>query len=376
MSGTTPGVFFLSDKLESPPREGNHVHVLALARAVAPRVPARVFAWSAAAAPASGPLVALDPATAPRGRLARKRHYAARAFATLDREAAPGSVVWVRFPSTALMALGGLRRRRATLRSLYDASSFLRLEVADTPDRLGTFVRGLAEEWLWRRFDLVRTMNEPMRDYLVERGIPAGRIVVIPVGTEPRAETWRPHEAPHRLLYVGSTAAWQGLPALLAAMRILERRAPGIRLSLVGPDAADLAGMAVPANVRVLGRVPHAQIGRAYLEHDLFVLPRPRTLLTELVTPMKIPEAMAFGMPILATDLRAIRCATGADGAFLVREAEPVALAASLEAALADPAALAESGARAHERSADFTWDEVGRRIVQELFPAGRRPLP
>jgi glycosyltransferase involved in cell wall biosynthesis len=154
-------------------------------------------------------------------------------------------------------------------------------------------------------------------------------------------------------------------------MRILERRAPQVQLSMAGPSAEELAGLALPANVQVLGRVPHAEIGRVYLEHDLFVVPRPRSPLTETVTPMKVVEAMAFGMPILSMDLGAIRWATGGDGAFLVREDGPEPLAAAIEAALADPGALVATGSRALERSTRFSWEAVGRSIARELFGVG-----
>jgi glycosyltransferase involved in cell wall biosynthesis len=378
VSTAVPGLFFLSDQLESPPRLGYQIHLLALIRAVGPLVRTRGFCWMDASSPRPAGLVPLDPAAAPRGNLARKWRYVARAFEQIDREAAPGSVAWVRNYSTALLALPGLiRRRRTGLRSVYDASSFLRLEAADAPDRLLAFLRVLVEERLWPHFDRVRTLNEPMRDFLVGHGVPAERIMVIPVGAEPQAERWRLREAPRRLLYVGSSMAWQGLPTLLEAMRILAGRSPEVRLSLVGPSAADLAGLALPANVRALARVPHAEIARVYLEHDLFVLPRPRTPLTEIVTPMKLHEAMAFGLPILATDLGAVRWATGSDGAFLVRESTPEALAAAIEAALADPGALAATGARGLERAARFTWDEIGRAIVRELFPGSEsHPAP
>jgi glycosyltransferase involved in cell wall biosynthesis len=247
-------------------------------------------------------------------------------------------------------------------------SSLERLEVPDAPNRFAAFLRAVVAERLWPRFDLVRTLNDPMRDYLVRRGIPAERILVIPVGAEPQAERWRLRDEPRRLLYVGSTMAWQGLPTLIEAMRILERRSPQVRLSLAGPSLADLAGLALPPNVRALGPVPHAEIGRVYLEHDLFVVPRLRSPLSEIVTPMKLVEAMAFGMPILAMDLGAIRWATGPDGAFLHREDGPGALAAAIAAALADPGALVATGARALERSARFRWTEIGRSIARELF--------
>jgi glycosyltransferase involved in cell wall biosynthesis len=241
--------------------------------------------------------------------------------------------------------------------------------VPDAPNRFTAFLRAVVEERLWPHFDRVRTLNDPMRDYLVRHGVPAERIMVIPVGSEPQTGRWRLRDAPRRLLYVGSAMAWQGLPALIDAMRILAGRSPRISLSIVGPAAGELAGLVLPGNVKMLGRVPHAEIGPVYLDHDLFVLPRPRLPLTETVMPMKILEAMAFGMPILATDLAAIRWTTGSDGAFLVREGGPEALAVAIEAALADPGALAATGARALERSARFSWDEIGRGIVRELFP-------
>jgi glycosyltransferase involved in cell wall biosynthesis len=369
VSAVRPGLFFLSDQLESPPRLGYQIHLLALIRAVGTFVPTRGFCWTAASPSPPESLVPLDPAAAPRGRLARKRYYLARAFEHIDREAAPGSVVWVRNYSTALLALPGLRwRRGAGLRSVYDASSLERLEVPDAPNRLAALLNSAVVERLWRHYDVVRTLNDPMRDYLVGRGIRAERIVVIPVGAEPQVERWRPRDEPRRLLYVGSTMAWQGLPTLIEAMRILERRSPQVRLSLAGPSAADFAGQSLPANVEVLGHVPHAGIVRVYLEHDLFVVPRPRSPLSETVTPMKIIEAMALGMPILAMDLGAIRWATGRDGAFLHREDGPEALASAIETALADPGALAATGARALERSARFSWEEIGRSVARELF--------
>ena len=369
VSGARPGLFFLSDQLAWPPMLGYQIHLLSLIRATSPLVPTRGFCWMAAPQSPSADLVRLDAATMPRGIVTRKWHYLARAFEHIDREAVPGSVAWVRSYSTALLALPGLRwRRRAGLRSIYDVSSIVRLEVPDAPNRFVALLRSLVSERMWLSYDLVRTLNEPMRDYLVRHGLPAERIIVVPVGAEPQAEHWRLRGAPRRLLYVGSSSIWQGLPTLIEAMRILARRAPDVQLSLVGPSTGSLGGLTLPANVRALGHVPHAEIGRTYLEHDLFVLQRPRTQLTETVTPMKILEAMAFGMPILATDLEGVRWVTGPDAAFLVRAAGPEALAGAIEAALADPDALAATGARALERSARFSWESIGHAIVRELF--------
>jgi len=358
-------VVFLCDTLEMPPRSGYQIHVTSLARAFERRMPARALAWSEGAGPPW--LTALPREKAPRHKLARKQRYVREAVAWIERHAAPGSVLWVRGYSTALLLLPFLRTRapKLGLRALYDASSFETLEAGTLAGR----ARGLVEEKLWGAFDRVRTLSEPMRDYLVAKGVPAERVLVIPVGAESRTAAWMPRAQATRLLYVGGAADYQGLASLLAAMEIVARERPEVSLSVVGPEAVPGA----PASVRFPGRVPHDQVASFYLEHDLFVLPRPRTPLTELVVPMKLPEAMSFGMPILATDLGSVRWVLGGEQAQLVADNEPVTLARALLSALADPGRLAAWGSAARARSERFSWDVVAGEAVRALF--GERGL-
>jgi glycosyltransferase involved in cell wall biosynthesis len=364
--GREKSVIFVCDTLEMPPRTGYQIHVTSLARAFERRVPAHAIAWSPNGDSPAPWLAPLPAAQAPRHRLARKRRYVREAVAWIEEHAAPGSVLWVRGYSTALLLLPFLstRRDKLGLTALYDASSFETLEAGTIAGR----ARGLVEEKLWGAFDRVRTLSEPMRDYLVGKGVPADRVLVVPVGAESRRTTWTPRPVPSRLLYVGGAADYQGLQALLVAMEIVSRERPQARLSVVGPEP--VAG--APASVSFPGRVPHDEVASFYLAHDLFVLPRPRTPLTELVVPMKLPEAMSFGMPILATDLGSVRWVLGGESAQLVADNEPRTLARAVLEALADPARLAAWGAAARERSERFSWDAVAADCVRALF--GDRP--
>jgi len=337
-------------------------------------MPARALAWAQPGAngAATAPWLAALPADgAPRGRVARKRRYAREAVRWIEAEAPAGSALWVRGYTTALLLVPYLRsraRRERGLLAVYDASSFESLEIGEGAASVAGRVRGFLEERLWRSFDRVRTLSDPMRDFLVAKGVPAERVVVLPVGAEPQAERWAPRGVPARVLYLGGGADYQGLDALLGAMRILADEAPDVRLTVVGPDA--VAG--APANVEFAGRVSHDRVASFYLSHDLFVLPRPRTPLTELVVPMKLPEAMAFGIPILATDLGAARWAVGEGGALLVPDNRPETLAAGIRDALSDPRRLSAWSERGHARSAAFTWDAIARSVVRELFASGR----
>lgn len=361
LRGRETAVVFLCDTLETPPRTGYQIHVTSLARAFERRMPSVALAWSTEGDTAPW-LEALPRAAAPRNRLARKRRYVKEAVAWIEQHAAPGSVLWVRGYSTALLLLPFLhaKREKLGLTALYDASSFETLEAGTVTGR----ARGLLEEKLWGAFDRVRTLSEPMKHYLEAKGVPAERILVVPVGSESRRVTWTPRPSPSRLLYVGGAADYQGLQSLLGAMERVSRVRPDVRLSVVGPEPVPGA----PASVTFPGRVAHDQVPSFYLEHDLFVLPRPRTPLTDLVVPMKLPEAMSFGMPILATDLGSVRWVLGGENAQLVADNEPETLARAIIEALADPARLAAWGASARARSEKFSWDQVAGEAVQALF--------
>jgi glycosyltransferase involved in cell wall biosynthesis len=388
-----PRLVVLSDSLTVPPAGGDQIHLLSLARAVAPHLPTTVVAWEAPPTPAvaapdaarhaaaaraawtaplvdgtRGPeLVALGSVPGTSG-LGRSRRYARLAWRWIDAAAPPGSVLWVRRHATALAfwrhLLPGARRRHQWV---YDASSFLRLEYEAGARGRVDLLKAVLEERLWPRFDWIRTLCDPMRDYLIERGMPAERVRVLPVGAPRPAGPWVagwPERPPCRLLYVGSASPWQGLDRLLEAMRLLAARAPALHLTVVGLAADHRLAAGAPGNVTFAGRLPHAAAAAVYREHDLFILPRPRVALTDRVVPMKLVEAATVGVPVLATDLAAVRWATGEGGAWLVSGDGPPALAAAIEAAVVQPERLVAIADRARRHAARFLWETLGAEIA------------
>ena len=168
-----------------------------------------------------------------------------------------------------------------------------------------------------RRVDAVVTICEGIRAEVIGRGVPATRVAVVPngVGSEWFEATPRASALGERLGlgagpvlgYLGSFSHYEGLPFLIDAMPQIARRVPGIKLLLAGSgrderavrDAARRAG----PSVVLLGRVPQAQVRELYTLLTVLVLPRRRMRITELVTPLKPLEAMAAGIPVLASDV-------------------------------------------------------------------------
>ena len=94
-------------------------------------------------------------------------------------------------------------------------------------------------------------------------------------------------------------------------------------------------GSDLPANARLMGQLPQAELAELYRAADVFVLPSEGEGF-----PLAVQEALASGLPVITSDNAAIRETLGEDTALLV-EREPGAVRAAIRALLNDPARCA-----------------------------------
>jgi PEP-CTERM/exosortase A-associated glycosyltransferase len=208
------------------------------------------------------------------------------------------------------------------------------------------------ESWTLRRADAITTICEGLRQDILSRGIPEGRVTVIPNAVDvdafpvidapdPELRTSLGLDDAFTLGFLGSFYGYEGLDILLSAMPEILRFEPRARVLLVGGgfeeerlrsqvDRLDLSGKVIFA-----GRVPHAEVARYYSVVDLLVYPRRSIRLTETVTPLKPLEAMAQGRLLIASDVGGHRelISHGVTGR-LFRPDDPSALAAAVRATL------------------------------------------
>ena len=208
-----------------------------------------------------------------------------------------------------------------------------------------------------RQADQVTTICEGLRRDIVERGIEAGRVTVIPNAVDAATFTFSRDADPALrtklgldravvLGFAGSYYGYEGIHLLLEAARLMLPRHPQLRVLLVGggPQEEALKAQAAAAGLqdRVVfaGRVPHEQVQRYYELVDVLVYPRLPMRLTELVTPLKPLEAMAQGRLVVASDVGGHReLIRDRETGYLFAAGDVAALVASLEELLAQRAA-------------------------------------
>jgi glycosyltransferase involved in cell wall biosynthesis len=223
--------------------------------------------------------------------------------------------------------------------------------------------------------DLVVTLGEAMREEIVSRGVPAEKVLIVPNAVSedflqplPDAQKLRATLGittdEHVVGEVTSLVPHEGIGTLLEATRILKDRGIKVRALIVGDgperpalqrQAADL-GLAETAIFT--GRVPAAKVREFHALLDVFVVPRTPDRVCQLVTPLKPVEAMASGLCVVTSEVRALAEIIKPDvtGALTIPE-DPVALADSLELLICSPDIRRKLGDNAREWVArDRTW--------------------
>lgn len=177
------------------------------------------------------------------------------------------------------------------------------------------------------------------------------------------------------VLLAGVMTRQKGMHLGIEAFGRLAGRFPALRLLVVGrgPDEEFLhalgAGSPHGARINFVGGIPHHEMPRYFNAADIFLHP---SLRVEGL-PTVIAEAMASGLPVVATDTGGTKTAI-VDGltGILVPKGNAGKLTAAIEALVTDrslAARLAAAGrARARER---FAWPEIVDRLLADLGKLG-----
>jgi glycosyltransferase involved in cell wall biosynthesis len=233
-----------------------------------------------------------------------------------------------------LNGLVALAVREATgIPVVYDVRGFPEMSWATRPGGSETELyrlRRASETACAASADAVITLSETMRSELAGRGIDPARISVVPqiVDTElfsprPRSERLVHEYGLEGRVVVGSVTSltdYEGIDDLLRAVALARSEWPELAALIVGdgahrPALEELAGELGLADAVVFtGRVSQELVPDHLALLNLFSIPRRDLEVCRAVTPLKPFEALAMGVPLIASDLPALTEIVSASG--------------------------------------------------------------
>lgn len=172
--------------------------------------------------------------------------------------------------------------------------------------------------------DLVVTLGETMRADIEARGVPRERLLVVPNAVDVSFLAPLPSGAKVRArlgigpddFVAGTTTScfgYEGLDVLLDAVALMRERGTRAHALVVG-DGPELPSLRARAQdlglagaAHFVGRVPSSDVRTYHAALDVFTVPRRDERVCRMVTPLKPVEAMAGGLPVVASDLPALR---------------------------------------------------------------------
>ncbi len=171
------------------------------------------------------------------------------------------------------------------------------------------------------------------------------------------------------LLFAGTLRPVKGVSYLILAMKTVKKQAPGTRLLLVGrgEERQKLGQLAeqegLVDSVIFAGEVPNEQIPGYMAAADILVLPS----LSEGF-PMVLVEAMASGLPIVATSVTGVpEIIVDGENGLLAEPKNDTELAGKILELLRDDALRTRIARNNKARSAGYTWEKIAARL-EELY--------
>jgi glycosyltransferase involved in cell wall biosynthesis len=169
-----------------------------------------------------------------------------------------------------------------------------------------------------------------------------------------------------KLLSVGRLVETKGHRYLIEALARLKVSHPQARLTLLGegplkgPLEQNARELGVSDRVGFLPHISYERMPDLYAEHDIFVMP---SLFEGF--PVALLEAMASGLPIVATDIAGIRAVLDESACLFCPDENADALAAKIAWAIDHPRECSQLSGAAYEIARQYDWDLIAR---QEVF--------
>lgn len=242
--------------------------------------------------------------------------------------------------------------------------------------------------------DKIIAITEGLKKGLVDFGIPAEKIFVLPDGVDlkkfslniSKEEAREKVNLPQNeklIIYAGHLYKWKGVNTLFEAAYKFPTRQPADNFQFsketlfvfVGGADKDIdkfkekSGKENLNNILIVGRRPYNEIPLWLKAADVLILPNSgREKLSAFYTsPLKMFEYMAAGKPIVASDLPSIREVLNKENSVLVKADDEYALMEGIKKVFSDSEFADKISKNALRDAQNFSWEKRAEKFLNIL---------
>ncbi len=239
--------------------------------------------------------------------------------------------------------------------------------------------------------DRVITINQPIEDLLVQRGLCASKAVVVmnavdetrfaSVSDATPLTATAPRPDKFVMMYHGTLTRTYGLDIAIEAFAIAHEQMPGAEMWILGsgPEEGPLGELAqrrgLASKVKVMGQVESNTIPAWLSRCDLGILPFRRDVFLDFAFPNKLPEFIVAGRPVAISRLKAIRYYFSEEALAYFEPNCPEDLANQMVRTYRDRSLRDRHVLKAREQYEPIRWELMKRRyldLVDEMADSGR----
>jgi glycosyltransferase involved in cell wall biosynthesis len=270
--------------------------------------------------------------------------------------------------------------------------SALILDVHDPmPELFGTDTGHLRSRWITpilkleevascRLADRVITVSEPMKERLVDRGTPAGRISVVMNLPDSRvfrdAASAGASDGPtprqrFTLVYAGTVSERYGLDLAVDGISALQAEMPDLNLVIAGDGPhlpalqRQVAALGVASQVQFLGSLPLSEVFRLLTQCDVGISCHRNGPFGELAFSNKILECLEASLPVISSRTRTVEHYLGDSTLFFFEPGDVASFIDQVRRVRQDPILVAAKQREAARKLEELRWDREKEKLVE-----------
>jgi len=246
-----------------------------------------------------------------------------------------------------------------------------------------------------RSADSVVCISETLKREAISRGVSESKITVVTNAVDEKMST---ESESHQLFdqvkqqlalkkstkvvgYIGSLREMEGVDLTAEAVAQLSSRGHDVRFFVLSSESGQVElrqhskKLGLGEKAIIAGPVPHDSVAQFYDLIDIFVVSRPDSRVTRLVTPLKPFEAMMMKKAVIASKLPALEEIIQHGKTGMLYKADDVnSLVETIEEIIADEKVIVELGNNAHNWILAYrTWQSVVENYYQAYQTANKK---